>query len=107
MSPETYALGLIAEEAGEVLQLVGKALRFGLDTPGVKDGNGTVLPDTPRSRLPAELGDLLAAIEFAIRHGMVDGGEVSAAYLRKLAKLLDPDARDNLGRPLAPQPDPR
>jgi hypothetical protein len=30
---ERYVLGLIAEEAGEALQLIGTALRFGLDTP--------------------------------------------------------------------------
>lgn len=29
-----YALGLLTEEAGEVLQTIGKALRFGLDSPG-------------------------------------------------------------------------
>ena len=104
---QAYVFGLLAEEAGEVLQLVGKALRFGLDTPGRLGPDGDVLPDTPRTLLPCELGDLLAAVEFAIHHELVDGEAVHAAYLRKLARLLDPAALDNLGRPLAPQPGPK
>ena len=102
---ETYALGLLAEEAGEVLQLVGKALRFGVDTPGRLGPDGKVTGETPRTLLPAEVGDLLAAVAFAIGHDLLDGREVYEAKKRKLAKLLNPRAVDNLGRPLAPQPD--
>lgn len=102
--PVLYALGLLAEEAGEIVQLVGKALRFGLDTPGIKEPNGTISPDTPRSRLPAEIGDLFAAAVFACAHGLLDGAAIDQAKESKLSRLLDPAARDNLGRQLAPQP---
>jgi hypothetical protein len=104
ISPERYALGLFAEEAGEVLQWVGKTLRFGFDTPGRKDAAGVVTGETPRTLMPAELGDFLAAIDFAAAHGMIDKVAVDAQRVKKLAKLLDPASRDNLGHQLAPQP---
>lgn len=102
---EAYCLGLLTEEAGEVLQLVGKALRFGIDTPGVKRLDGTVdYSLTSRSMLPVELGDLLAGIDFAVAHGLIDADVVAEQRKRKFAKLTDPSVMDNLGRPLAPQP---
>ena len=110
VTPETeaYCLGLLTEEAGEVLQLVGKALRFGIDTPGVKRLDGTVdYALTSRSMLPVELGDLLAGIDFAIAHGVIDAAALAEQRRRKFAKLTDPTVMDNLGRPLAPQPAPR
>ena len=109
MTPtEQYVLGLIVEEKDEVGQLIGQALRFGLDTPGVKRLDGTIdMEHTPRSMLAVELGDIAAAISFAILHDIVDGQALSDAMKAKLAKLTDPSARDNLGRPFAPQPQPQ
>ena len=101
---EKYTLGLVAEEAGEVLQWIGKALRFGIDTPGKLDASGRVSGETPRTLLPGELGDLLAAVEFMMLHGIVERQAVIAAKAKKLARLTDLAALDNLGRPLAPQP---
>ncbi len=102
---ERYCLGLLVEEGGEADQLIGKALRFGFDTPGVKRLDGTIDMDaTPRTMLAIELGDKLAAIRFAEVHGIIDAEAVDAAASAKFAKLTDPLARDNLGRPLAPQP---
>lgn len=100
----TYVLGLLAEEGGEISQWVGKALRFGIDTPGRLDANGKVSGETPRTLLPDELGDMLAAVQFALAHGVFNRAKVFDARDRKLAKLLNPAARDNLGRQLAPQP---
>jgi hypothetical protein len=100
---ERYALGLLVEEMGESLQLIGKALRFGLDTPGVKRLDGTVdMEQTPRSMLPIELGDVAAGIDFACMGGLIRFCDQIAARERKKDKLLDPDALDNLGRRLAP-----
>lgn len=102
-SDERYALGLIVEEMGEALQLIGKALRFGLDTPGVKRLDGSIDMDaTARTMLPVELGDVAAATGFAQAGDMIDGVATIAAGRLKIAKLLNPDARDNLGRRLAP-----
>jgi len=102
---EGYCLGLLAEESGEVQQLVGKAFRFGLDTPGRLGADGKVTGETPRTLLHAEMEDLQAAILFAIHHGLVSGEAVAAACDAKLTRLLDPASRDNLGRRLAPQRD--
>jgi hypothetical protein len=102
---ETYCLGLLTEESGEISQMVGKAFRFGLHTPGRKAPDGTVdMQITPFTELSRECGDMLAAIEFSTRHGIIHGDVVGEQYEKKLAKLLDLDAKDNLGRPLAPQP---
>lgn len=102
---ERYCLGLLVEEMGEALQLIGKAMRFGLDSPGVKRLDGMIDMDfTPRSGLPIELGDLLAAIDFNTDHGTMNRDAIFSQLRKKYAKLTDPDAKDNLGRPLAPQP---
>lgn len=104
IDPERYCVGLIVEEFCEVGKWLGKMLRFGMDTPGRLNGSGAVSGETPRTLIPAELGDLLAAIDFARAHSLVDFVEVDAARSAKLAKLLNPEEKDNLGRPLAPQP---
>lgn len=110
-SPERYGLALVTEEIGEViqilgnlLQVVGKAGRFGLDTPGVLDPiTGHVdLTITPRQCLVKELGDVMAAVDYMAARGVVDGDAVLARRNDKLLRLLDPDSRDNLGRRLAP-----
>lgn len=50
-------IGKLVEECGEVLQLLGKAVAF--PTGDHPDGKGSV-----RERLPGELADLKAAIEY-------------------------------------------
>lgn len=99
-----YALALLTEECGEVLQLIGKAGRFGLDTPGVKDPRTGVvdMTMTPRTMLPKELGDVFAAVDYSVQRGVIDGSELAAAHVSKITKLLSPASRDNLGRRLAP-----
>lgn len=99
-----YALGLITEEAGEASQLVGKAMRFGIDTPGVKDPlTGHVdMAATPRTNLEKELGDFIAAIDYAGHAGLIRREVVWQRARSKIAKLCDPASMDNLGRRLAP-----
>lgn len=100
-----YALGLLVEEMGEALQLIGKALRFGLDTPGVKRLDGSVdMEATPRTMLAVEIGDIRAAADFAGYGGVFSANETFQRRDEKLRKLMDPESKDNLGRPLAPQP---
>jgi hypothetical protein len=53
-------IGKLVEECGEVLQLLGKAIAF--PTGEHPDGNGSI-----RERLPFELADLKAAIEYLER----------------------------------------
>lgn len=94
---ESYCLGLLTEEMSEAGCHIGRAERFGLDTPG-QDGVAE------RAGLAKELGDVLAAVRFAELHGVVNATEVADRCDAKLAKLLDPAQQDNLGRPLAPVP---
>jgi hypothetical protein len=97
ISAETYCLGLLASEMGEALQVIGNALRFGLRTPEREGDDGRV-------RLEMELGDVFAAMRFAIAHDVVGYWPVTERANAKEAKLRDPDQRDNLGRRLAPAP---
>lgn len=101
---ERYALDLLMEETGEVGQCIGKAGRFGLDTPGVKDPlTGEVdMTITPRRALAKELGDVIAAVHYAILRGVISKDALEAAAHRKYTKLIDPNSKDNLGRRLAP-----
>ncbi len=93
---QDYALGLLAEECGEVVQVVGKCFRFGLDTPRGRTG------PTARDLLHLELGDVLAAIDYAAARGVVDKAAIRKQRMAKRARLLDPKSRDARGRRLAP-----
>jgi hypothetical protein len=93
-----YALGLLVEEMGEALCHIGRALRFGLDTLGQDE-------KTERESLARELGDAQAAIEYAVKGGVVDPFRILGQQEAKITKLLDPRAVDNLGRRLAPSPE--
>lgn len=97
---ENYALGLMVEEMGETLKLIGKALRFGLDTPGPPTPEYRGL--TAREMLPFEVGDLHAAIRYAAMAGVVRMSAANVAEEAKIAKLLDPLSRDAQGNRLAP-----
>lgn len=108
---KTYGLSLLTEEVGEVLQvfanilqLIGKAGRFGIDTPGVKDPlTGVVdMNVTPRTKLVEECGDVIAAIDYLGGKGILDPRAIEQRRKYKLGKLLDPESKDNLGRRLAP-----
>jgi hypothetical protein len=94
---DLYALGLMTEEFGETLQLIGKGLRFGMDHARA-DGQ------TARMMLPLEMGDASAAIDFACMDGIAPFNEVIAQREAKKKKLLSPDSRDDEGHRLAPEP---
>lgn len=98
--PEEYARGLLCEEAGEIIQALGKSSRFGIDTPGPE--RAPYFGMTGREMVELECGDMLAAIEWATMAGLIRRDVIRGQMSRKLAKLLDPDGRDNLGRRLAP-----
>lgn len=107
----SYGPALLTEEIGEiiivlgsVLQLIGKAGRFGMDTPGVRDPlTGIVdMTVTPRTKLVEETGDLIAAVDYLCQRGILDIDAVYKRRAHKLRKLLDPNSRDNLGKRLAP-----
>ena len=92
-----YALGLLAEEAGEIAQVVGKAFRFGLKAKRKDDQDISDL-------LHEEVGDILAAADYAVMTGLLDRNRLELRRAAKLARLLDPDSRTHTGARLAPPP---
>lgn len=92
---DTYAVALIAEEAAETTQMVGKWLRFGPDHAR-RDGL------TARKGLSIEAGDLLAALDYAIAAGVLDPLAMAEQRAKKFARLTDPASVDDEGRRLAP-----
>jgi hypothetical protein len=101
---EQYVVGVLTEEAAEVQELIGKALRFGLDSTGKRRVGARVQNDVTRNALAIEVGDLLAAIDFALMHSLISSDTAGQARAAKLSKLLDPNATDDMGRRLAPPP---
>lgn len=74
-------LRIMQEECGEVVQMVSKVCRFGIDQQHLKD-------DKPnRDRLTEELGDLQCMIDLAVRYGIVEGPSVQSARRAKEEKL--------------------
>lgn len=99
-SAEQYALGLMVEEMGENLKLIGKALRFGLDAPG--PNNEEYQGKTARQLLAPEVGDLHAAVRFAAMAGIFSMVEANVGEEAKLNRLLNPASVDSQGKRLAP-----
>lgn len=97
---EKYALGLLNEECGEAVQMIGKAMRFGIDTPGpeAEPYNGA----SARANLEKEAGDILAALKYARLSGLLNRDTVQRFADAKFAKLTDPQSRDAHGNRLAP-----
>ncbi|TCP91857.1 hypothetical protein C8J42_103549 [Sphingomonas sp. PP-CE-1A-559] len=97
---ERYAMGLMVEEMGETLKLIGKALRFGIDAPG--PNNAEYQGRTARQMIPLEVGDLHAALRFAAMVGVFSMGDANASEAAKIDKLLNPQSKDAQGNRLAP-----
>ena len=70
---------ILSEECSEVIQVVSKTFRFGIDT----DYNNT----TNRDHLHEELGDLLCMISLCISTGLVLEQDVAFASNKKFEKL--------------------
>lgn len=67
-------LDLLQEECGEVVQMVSKARRFGLDEK--------------REDLVKEIGDVALLIELLHAHGLFTHDELNQAKLNKSKKLV-------------------
>lgn len=100
--PLNYAWNLIGEECAETASIAFRGNRFGRETPSFRTVTGGVAPSTPLSHLHLELGDVLAAIRYGVKRGLIDNGLLLFHAQAKIARLLDPNAVDNLGRRLAP-----
>lgn len=90
-----YELAVLGEECGEVIQIVGKTLRFGYASHS---------PDDPQREsnldlLHKELGDILAAIDFAVERGLLDREKLITRQFHKRRNLMQvapPPATHNI-----------
>lgn len=77
---EQEILDILQEECAEVIQMISKCRRFGIDEIHIKTGQ------INRDLLTEELGDLLCMIKLATS-SIVDSKQVNEAATRKLVKL--------------------
>jgi NTP pyrophosphatase (non-canonical NTP hydrolase) len=80
---QTEILDIMQEECGEVVQVISKCRRFGLDNKYTEDSA------TNRSRLTEEVGDLMCMIQLMQEAGIVDIAEVMFAAGKKRVKLRE------------------
>jgi NTP pyrophosphatase (non-canonical NTP hydrolase) len=81
--PFQYELAVIGEECGEVMQMVGKTMRFGLDSYSPVDPTKR----TNHQLLHDEIGDILAGVEFATERGLLDRETLVNRMFAKRKKL--------------------
>jgi len=75
---EVERLGLLAEECGETLQIIGKILRHGYESINpYEEHNGT-----NRDRLQREIGDILVAMDF-----MICAGDITTEALEERKRV--------------------
>ena len=80
-SKETEVMDILQEECAEVIQMISKCRRFGIDNTHLKAGVSN------RAKLTEEIGDLMCMIQLAQEFEVVDAGEVLAASAKKREKL--------------------
>ncbi len=73
-------LTIVQEECAEVIQVISKVKRFGIDNTHLKSGI------TNRARLTEEVGDLLAVLDILLDEA-VDKKEIEEAKKAKREKL--------------------
>lgn len=100
--PFQYEIAILGEECGEVVQMVGKIMRFGIESydPADKDRR------TNHQLLHDEVGDILAAIEFATDRGFLDSETLLTRKFNKRKKLhaMAPGPLLAVGTPIAEAP---
>lgn len=81
---EAERLAILAEECGEVIQLVGKILRHGYENvwPATKEGK------TNRERLQIELGDIMAILKVMRERADVDQDVILDHMTEKYRKIV-------------------
>jgi len=75
---EAELLAWLIEEAGEVIQAVGKIQRHGFESKGYDN----------RGKLATELGQLKLVINTLCDHSVIDTADITQAYISKVKELL-------------------
>lgn len=81
---QTELLGGTSEECGEVVQVIGKILRHGLDSAKPTDP----LSVSNRKNLTAELADIAAMTDLLIENGVIDATEWNALKAKKRSRFM-------------------
>jgi len=81
MSKQDEILNILQEECAEVIQMVSKCRRFGIDEIHRKDGG------TNRERLTEEVGDVLCMIKLMHDFDIIDSDALEVACALKIEKL--------------------
>jgi len=76
-------LRILQEECGEVVQIVSKVCRFGIDQQHLKDSKPN------RERLTEELGDVACMIKLAVDFGLITEDGLLDASIAKEEKLKE------------------
>lgn len=74
-------LDILQEECAELIQIISKCKRFGIDTIHLKAN----IPN--RQRLVEEIGDVICMLELLEEHNFIDPEQVKEAKLAKREKL--------------------
>ena len=77
----TEVMDILQEECAEVIQMISKCRRFGIDTVHLKAG------ESNRKCLTDEMGDVLAMIDLMVEHDVVTVEGLDLAKQAKFAKL--------------------
>ncbi|MNC05410.1 hypothetical protein D3C76_429880 [compost metagenome] len=77
-------IGGTSEECGEVVQVIGKILRHGLDSRKPTDA----LSVTNRTNLTSELADIAAMTDLLIENDVIDASDWDALKAKKRARFL-------------------
>ena len=80
---EAERLALLAEECGEVVQIVGKILRHGYESKHPNNLSGP----TNRQMLEKEAGDVYAVLDLMLQEGDINSCAVSDHNLAKVAAM--------------------
>lgn len=78
-----YELSILGEECGQLIQVVGKTMRFGYETYSDSETKETNL-----DCLHKELGDILGAIDFAVERGLLDREQLVTQQFTKRKELM-------------------
>lgn len=81
MNKEQEALDILQEECAEIIQIISKCRRFGLDEVHIKSGS------INRQLLNEEVGDMLALVDVLIDRGILSMGKLEVAKAAKIQKL--------------------
>ena len=75
------AMDILQEECAEVIQIISKCRRFGIDETHIKSGKSN------RANLEEELGDMLALVQILVELGVVTEQNLEQAKQEKFEKL--------------------